>query len=358
MNAFCLALLAVLPLPDFEKGLRVDFGTQLHITVGSQREGRKQVESILRQRLGPHARTAEVWLEKTDDYVHVSLPFFEGMDVLSSWNLASGAAIDAQTFALDGEAEAPGSGWLHVEGEVLEILGRELPRSLRVRRGSSNTQAASHAAGAKVLLVSYDSTALLVGARGELEFLEEAPLEASARDRGSFAEERQRFLDWWKASGPDAEIEDFAQLDRKQGGPPEGWAWCVAWRQPHAVPESWHALVPPAKRSWRFTRDDVAEWKESVDALGFPALGFTIRKERAADFAAWTASLEGKRMAVVLDRRSVLSLATVLSALPGEGTMSSSGRAFRAEEVRALLAVLRAPVLPWRSRFASWSCRN
>jgi hypothetical protein len=358
MKIFCLALFAVLPLPGRAGDFRVDFGTHLHIPVGSQREGRKQVEAILRQRLGPHARTAEVSLENASDDVRISLPFFDGMDVLSSWKLASGVASDAQTLTLDGEAEAPESGRLFAEGEVLEILSREGPRSLRVRRGTSNTQAASHAAGATVLLVSHESTALLVSARGELEFLEEPSLDASAKDHGSLAGERQRFLDWWKSPNPDAEIEDFAQLDRKHGGPPDGWAWCVAWRQPHADPDSWHALVQPAKRSWRFTRDDVAEWKESFDALGFPALAFTIRKERAADFAAWTASLVGRRMAIVLDRRSVLSLATVRSSLPGEGILASSGRAFRAEEVRALLAVLRAPMFPWRSRFASWSCRT
>ena len=358
MKACCLALLAVLPLPGRAGELRVDFGTQLHIPVGSQREGRKQVEAILRQRLGPHARSAEISLEKTDDYVHISLPFSEGMDVLSSWKLAGAVASDARAFVLDGEDDAPESGWLFAEGEVLEILGREGPKSLRVRRGSSNTQATPHAAGATVLLVSHESTALLVSARGELEFLEEAPLDTSAKDHGSLAEERQRFLDWWKAPNPDAEIEDFAQLDRKHGGPPDGWAWCVAWRQPHADPESWHALVQPAKRSWRFTRDDVAEWKETFDALGFPALAFTIRKERAADFAAWTASLVGKRMAIVLDRRSVLSLATVRSSLPGEGILASSGRAFRTDEVRALLSILHAPALPWRARFASCSCRT
>ena len=83
----------------------------------------------------------------------------------------------------------------------------------------------------------------------------------------------------------------------------------------------------------------VATARRSIDALGFPAVDVALQGEDGARFGELTRRAVGRRLAVLVDGRVVLT-PTVAEALPPRFQL---GGRFSEEDVRKLLGHLRAP---------------
>ncbi|MFQ5748763.1 MAG: hypothetical protein ACE5H3_04810 [Planctomycetota bacterium] len=81
----------------------------------------------------------------------------------------------------------------------------------------------------------------------------------------------------------------------------------------------------------------------TADEEGNPGLAFEIAGKEQEDFRAWTESIVGKRLAILLDGR-VLSLATVQMPLVGKGILFPNfDKPFSKKEIEALVRELGGP---------------
>jgi hypothetical protein len=225
-------------------------------------------------------------------------------------------------------------------GELAEVDGEWLRlEGTNAERGLFGSAVVAHAAGAKVRLFSDGRVRMLLTSTGQFEFLQEATDEFLAANQTTRAAERARF-DTWRTKNPAERLLEFDRLEREQGGPlPD-----TLWRRVRSTGD-YALLLRSAEPRFRFSLHDIESVGYSQDQMGYPAVSFELKKERAKDFGDWTASILRKHMAIVLDDE-ILTLATVLSRLPGGGIIEGGARGFSKEEVQLLMESLKPPGLP------------
>jgi preprotein translocase subunit SecD len=247
--------------------------------------------------------------------------------------LAQPLPADAQTIQLTGESRTKGSALAKIDEEWLRV------DSFRCERGLFGSTPGAHEVGARVQLCRDNLVRSMLGSDGEFEFMEKATKEFLVAHETTLEGERERF-DAWRKEHPAARLEEFDMLARERGGPLPG----TEWRRNRSDGE--HVLlVRSDDPQFRFGIRDVASIGYSQDQMGYPAVSFELTKQRQKDFGAWTKSIIGQGMAIVLDDE-IVTLATVHSQLPGSGIIEGGTGGFSKEEVKALVALLRLPPLP------------
>ena len=179
----------------------------------------------------------------------------------------------------------------------------------------------------------------LLGSSGEFEMLEKATRKFLEQQHTTLALERERF-DAWRKEHPSSRLKTFDTLARERGGPlPD-----TLWRRVRSSGEFELLMRNPEPR-YRFGSRDIQSVGYSQDVLGYPAVSFELKKERAQDFGDWTESILGEGLAIVLDDE-ILTLATVMSRLPGGGIIEGGAGGFTKEEVKLMKQLLQPSGLP------------
>ena len=100
-------------------------------------------------------------------------------------------------------------------------------------------------------------------------------------------------------------------------------------------------VVPALAGEEAFSSADLGRVFPTQDNLGYPALGFEIRKDRREAFGRFTEGLTRQRMAIVLDG-VVITAPNIESALYGTSLISGGIHGFTEDELRDLLVALRS----------------
>jgi preprotein translocase subunit SecD len=319
---FVLAACSVSAAPPSEQRVRYS----AHFAAGADEAALAKVVEAYKQRLGKTAGDASFRTDAKAGTITVELPVSAAFTATKpEGTLATALVADAHVLAFTTEERVPVHGLAHVDDEWLRYdeLGGE--------RGLFGTQVAAHGAGAKLQVFEDDFVRTLLGAYGEIEFL-------AAQDP-QLEGEHERFATWRKAH-PGARLEEFDTRARAEGGPLPG----TLWRRHRSSGE--HALlVRSADPRFRFGNADIASAGFSQDRMGYPAVSFELKKERTKDFGDWTESILGHGLAIVRDDE-ILTLATVRSRLPGGGIIEGGAGVSSRGEARALVTLLRLPLLP------------
>ena len=236
-------------------------------------------------------------------------------------------------------------------GGVVEIAGEKITYERRVgaqlqglQRGHLDTEVTDHDVGAMVTLVSDNAIQNAIENLGELAFM----IVAQAGDIDINAEKGR--LEAWAAANPQTRLTNFNGVPREQGGPDPRIAWF-----PQALPDgavdqgelARTAGFPPMLRpelmagspgeNWNFTGADLGKVYFTQDSYGYPAVGFEMQSSRKGHFRDFTATNEGRQMAIVLNGE-IETAPNITGPLPGGGIIQ--GR-YKAEDVKELITVLR-----------------
>lgn len=149
---------------------------------------------------------------------------------------------------------------------------------------------------------------------------------------GALAEETTRFQAW-RAEHSDALLSRY-NSDPARPEPRIAW-YTTRFDEQNGPPRAVRLAESTAES---FGARDLARTFATLDALGYPALGFELVAEREEAFHAFTAANVDLRLAIVL-HGEIRSAPTLNSALAGSGILE--GR-FKDEEVRALIERLAA----------------
>jgi len=341
----CAAALAPAQSPDSS---RVRFAISFARNSAPVSETLEAAADVYRKRLGKHAAEAKIISKPEKSQLSIELPFRSAFDALPARKLAKDVSEVATMLELDGDSVLPPGGLVSLGSEWLVFTKSEGATLAELKRGHWGTKAAAHPAGASLELFGLDRMGMLLQARGELVFLQAAS-EKYLQAKGTSSDEERKHLQSWITKHPDARLEEYDTLPREKGGPLPG----TIWRR-----ERWNAVIAqdapreallllPADSHCRFTQADIAEYGQTPDEIGYPAISFELRKERVAEFSAWTESIVGSSLAIVFDDE-LLVLATVRGKLPGAGVIEGGSGGFREGELSALLELLRLPMLPSR----------
>lgn len=167
------------------------------------------------------------------------------------------------------------------------------------------------------------------------------------RDAGTTLEAERAKLETWLAAHPDATPVAFNAVPPAEGGPHPRLRWGLMRAEEGVEAPLLDRSLPllvPTEPTHRFGNADLERVWQTTDQIGYPAVGFRMRPDRAAAFADFTEASVGRQLAVVLD--GTVHSAPVLNARLA-GTALISGR-FGAEEVQALVRLLRSEALPAR----------
>lgn len=327
LEALALSFLAACSVPDSPaEGPRVQY--RMTFAAGFERAALQKVVEIYNQRLGTLAREAAVVENFGSATVTVQLPVsaaFLELRPVRALTQALPAGEQRSEFSVEPAEPAGELARAHDEWLLLD--------EARCQRGLFGSTSAAHAAGTQVRLFDDARVRTLLGSAGEFELLEQASDEFLAAQRTSLAGERERF-EAWRAEHPTSFLRAFDKLARTEGGPLPGSLW-----RRHRSSGEFALLVRAVDPSQRFGNRDVASAGRTQDVFGWPAVSFELEKKRKADFSAWTRSLVGHGLAIVLDDE-ILTLATVRSELPGGGVIEGGSGGFSKEEVKLLVELL------------------
>jgi preprotein translocase subunit SecD len=79
------------------------------------------------------------------------------------------------------------------------------------------------------------------------------------------------------------------------------------------------------------------------DSMGYPAVGFELASSNKTDFERWTGGHVGRNMVILIDGK-VVTMATLRSALPGAGVITSAAQEPWTEDQARELANRIAPM--------------
>jgi len=99
-----------------------------------------------------------------------------------------------------------------------------------------------------------------------------------------------------------------------------------------------------------FTNEDLKQTYVTVDQSGAPAIGFTIRTDRAEAFGEFTETNVHRQLAIVLDGR-VHTAPTLEGRIDKQGVIHGGGAGFTSDEVKELRLALSTPSLPCELTF-------
>lgn len=344
-------VLAVVPAaPSVPKQVsatdRVCFTVRFEVDAASGSPVLEAAEKVYRRRLGSRAAESKFSAKPELGEISIELPLRSAFDALPKQKVAKRVAVDATSIELDGGADLATPGLACIGQEWIVFSRLEDHTLADVARGRLRTQAAEHPAETSIELFTIDRMEMLVGARGELAFLQ-AATEEFLKEKGTTLEAERERLQSWAKWHTDAPLTKFDALERDKGGPLPGTIW-RRHRSTGVPDQELHTetlLLLPVDARTRFTEEDVAKYGRTRDAIGYPAVSFELKTERAKDFSAWTERILGTGMAVVFDD-GILVLATVRSKLPGGGVIGGGSGGFTEGQVSALIALLQTPKLP------------
>jgi preprotein translocase subunit SecD len=151
----------------------------------------------------------------------------------------------------------------------------------------------------------------------------------------------------WRTANPGVAFAKYNALTATDGGPwrgADGSSALIAVSGGQPV-----VLLEEADPRFRFSAMDINGFVPSADSQGNQNVLFELVDSRKGAFEAWTGAHVDHSLAIVLDGE-VLSMATILSRLPGAGVVNGGdlggGTGRTAEEVADLVSRLRGGTLP------------
>jgi SecD/SecF fusion protein len=364
-----LVSLGLLLIPDkpFVMGLDLQGGTRLvysfdlekikgtNPALGTQSsDDLSHIVTIMRNRVDPtgvrdatvrQSGTSEVIIELpgTPDIAAVQAvsTLAEPLGSLAKVSLA----LDAENAAAADFPEAGGT--VEIGSEKIHYEKREGMLLLGLERGYRLTEAADHAQGAGVTLVSDDAIKALIENLGDLAInIQALPSDFTGSDT-DFAQEESKLRTWIEAN-PARSLADFNAVPAAEGGPASGRIqWVV--RKPQSDAERLLSefdrrvpLLVQEDPTLRFVGSDLERVFPSQDQSGYPAVGLEFKGPRRGAFGKLTGANVERLMVITLNNQAE-SIATINERLPGQCIIS--GR-FTPKEVRDLITVIQSGSLP------------
>jgi SecD/SecF fusion protein len=245
-------------------------------------------------------------------------------------------------------------GTVRVDGEKIRFRNR-VGGLLNVDdngRGAESTERKEHAAGATVELLTDDEIQQKIENVGDMHFYLQAEPNDFVTLGTDQASEQKKVTDW-RAANPTLTLEDFNALPADKGGPATGLKWYTHRQRPDQVslPENQRvpvALILPTPKTpgtdpnaWNFSGRDLGVVGFTSDDVGYPAVAFEMKTERANDFGDFTGSNVNRGMAIVMNGE-IVTLAEIRGRLQGQSRIDGGRGGFTNKEVSDMITVLRS----------------
>lgn len=143
----------------------------------------------------------------------------------------------------------------------------------------------------------------------------------------------------WRRQHPEAYLYDFNIIHPSDGGPPKG----MRWVRSGAESPAYRLVKRPSQASTRFTNTDLTRIRAHLDGNGSPAIAFDVKKARQADFEAYTKSIVGMNMAIIVGEE-ILTAPMLTSPLRTGAVITGGRTGFAEEEVRDLVIMMSHPL--------------
>ena len=337
---------------DFDKA--AEEGAISEAELGNRGQLMDDLITIWRERIDPSGVRGATIRSEGSNRVVIELPGSAssvGRSVATE--LAEIGTSDAAALILSGDEALLNS--FPEAGGLIEVAGENIRYGIRrneilsdLTRALDGTQRMEHPAGAIVILKASDPWRSRIENTGHMNFYIEALssdlIDADPALSTDIEVERVAVAAWIDGH-PDVPITEYNRVLAGRTGAASRLRYfprrSTIENLETPLADRLLAVIVEEDSAWRFEGSDLRTVFQSVDSLGFPAVGFEMIAPKQNDFGDFTEDHKDKVMAIVISGE-IASAPTIEDKLPGRGVINGGRGGFTSKEVQDLIQVLRS----------------